>query len=152
MTLYCNCFPLGYCRNRQSRIVGNRDLANPDFVRDVHDFALALRIPCDAWLDKLTDHYRDLPGCVVDQSGQEVEIDMGCFETDGIRYWFRDWVNTPWSVDYMPKLRAESKPRVIALATILRATYPAESILWGIRAANDNDVPPTYQPPRCGSH
>jgi hypothetical protein len=60
----------------QVRLVTDRELADPVFIRRLRDFCFALNISSYHWLDFLTDQYRDLRGCIVDQAGRTVFLDM----------------------------------------------------------------------------
>lgn len=169
MTIYCNCFPLGYCRNNVS-IATTEAALTRELVHDARAFAnqltSSLGLSAGAWPVKLIADYRDFRGIIVSPStNRETYLDTELlFERpDPInepisewdanddfypcnRRWYRDNLMTPPGA----RVRIDNKPRWSAVISILRATYPAESILWGVRAANDNDVLPTYQPPRCG--
>lgn len=114
-------------------------LDNPEFIRDLRRYTASLGISCDQWLDFLSDTYRDYPGRIMDQTGREVFLDMEVFEEPNIRYWFRDWCNTPCGNNVVPRIRSEARERIRVLATILRAANPKAALMWGVRAANDNE-------------
>ncbi|WP_417449549.1 hypothetical protein [Kordiimonas sp.] len=139
MTLCIRCLCLGYCRKRAAKLVVDGELNNPDFIRDLRSYTSSLEVSCDQWQDYLADLYRDYPGQILDQHGREVFLDMEVFEVPNIRYWFRDWCNTPCPTNIVPRLRAEARTRVQVLATILRAHNPGAATTWGVRAANDNE-------------
>ena len=89
------------------------------------------------WHDHLCELYRDYPGWMRDVDGREVFLDMGVFEVDHIREWFRDYIQlVPDKGD--TRLRAESKERIRAFASIMRSHFPQRAMMWGVRAANDN--------------
>lgn len=104
----------------QVRLVTDRELADPAFIRRLRDFCFALNISSYQWLDFLTDQYRDLRGCIVDHTGRTVFLDMDVFEVPHIRDWFRDFCCTPCPPHITPYVRGEAKERVRVLATILR--------------------------------
>lgn len=101
-------------------------------------FAFSLRLTRDAWHETLVDWLRDYRGLIIDANGYPVDLDTSVFETESIRDWFRDTcctLPTPHGARYV---RVEVQPRFIVMATILRATFPKESLMWGVCAANDN--------------
>ena len=63
----------------------------------------------------------DLRGCIVDQAGRTVFLDMEVFEAPHIRDWFRDFCCTPCPSHITPYVRGEAKECVRILATILFA-------------------------------
>ena len=140
MSLCPACLLSGYCRRFNVRIVSDMELDNPEFIRDVRRAALEQGKTCDEWLEHMTNLYRDYPGRIVDSGGAEVWLDMSDFERSKIRYWFRDFCCTPCPTDVSPRVRREARERVRVLATILRAADPVAAQLWGVRAANDNEV------------
>ena len=75
-----------------------------------------------------------------DAKRNEIYLNMQEFERLHIREWFRDFCCTPCSPDVEPRVRGEAKERVRILATILKAHNPDEALIWGVRAANDNDT------------
>jgi hypothetical protein len=135
--LCLNCLRHGYCCKSTTAIVCVNDL-KPAFIRDVRTFAFSLGLTRDAWHETLVDWLRDYRGVIVDANGKPADLDTSVFETKSIRYWFRDTccaLPTPNGANYV---QAEAQPRFIVMATILRATFPNESLMWGVRAANDN--------------
>ena len=138
MSICTSCICLGYCIKRKSRLVSDREMT-PHFVRDLRMYAHSLSIPYTAWRDYITDEYRDYEGWVATPSGKETSLDMEVFETDSIQYWFRDFCCTPCPDDIVPYVKDSAPERVRILATILRARNPKAALMWGIRAANDND-------------
>lgn len=136
----CNqCLTLGYCRRLQDRLVTDGELANPEFIRDVRRHAHSFGFGRDAWLDRLTDLYRDYPGRIVDINGEEVALEFEAFEQcDSIADWFREFACTPCPEGVIPRVRREAWERVRVMATILRAHAPEQASLWGIRPANDH--------------
>ena len=135
--LCAQCFTEGFCRYMRVRLVTDDEIANPEFVRDVRAAAYAMRRTRDGWLEFLADAYRDYPGSVVDDDGEPVFLDMSVFESLGIRYWFRDFANTPCPPGIIPFVKGEARERVRVFATILKLLDPAPARMWGVRAAND---------------
>tara|TARA_R110002110_G_scaffold348079_1_gene558287 strand:+ start:2934 stop:3401 length:468 start_codon:yes stop_codon:yes gene_type:complete len=133
------CEGLGYCQQQTTTLIQDQDLANPAFLADIRKFANQLDIASSSWREFLADLYCQYLGCIVDASGQEVFLDMEVFEERYIREWFRDWACTPPKDGTHLRLRSESRERIRVLATILRAYFPAQAMMWGIVPANDND-------------
>ena len=144
----CNqCLGLGYCRDLRTRLVSDRKLDDPEFIRDVRAYARAMNLSRDRWLPWLEDAYRDYPGVIVDANGDPVSLDFSVFETASIRYWFRDLIERETPAHIRPRLRREARERVRILATLLRSVDPVGTCLWGVRTANDHDHPiPTPRP------
>lgn len=132
------CRSVSFCQSLSVGLVSDIELANPDFIRDVRAFCLQLNISSYHWHDHLIDLYRDYRGHVLDESGAEIILNTCVFETPSIRDWFRDFCCTACPDHITPYVRGEAKVRVRVLATILRAVYPAQALLWGVRPANDN--------------
>lgn len=141
MPLCVTCFGLGYCKKLFSRLVSDRELENPHFRDDVRQFARSLDVPAAEWRDYLLDLYCHYPGRIVDQNGAETFLNMEEFEVPHVREWCRDWINGVPSASGPSRLRSESRERIRALASILRAAFPEEAFTWGLRAANDNKPP-----------
>ncbi len=141
MWLCMNCLSLGVCRKIKCQIVSDGELSSTLFVEDVRTAAKNLAVPSCKWRDYLYDLYRDYPGRVIDEFGDEVFLDFEAFETPGTREWFRDWVYRNPSSYPVRRLRSESFERVRVIATLLRASSPKSAILWGVRPANDNRAP-----------
>jgi len=139
--MLCGCCDvLDYCRNIKVHLIRESEISNPDFIRDVRNFAYTLSISSYQWRDHLYNLYRDYRGWVIGEGGQEVFLNMRILEFDHHREWFRDFCCTPVCDNITPYVRKEARGRVIILATILRAAYPMEAMLWGVRPANDNEA------------
>ena len=141
MPLCPSCFLLGYCCRLKTVAVTRRDLANPDFIYDVRAFAHTLSLSRDAWHNALIDWYRDYCGLIVDASDEEIELDISVFETRSIRDWFRDTCCTAPKPNGARYVRREAQARFAVMATILKSRFPVQALMWGVRAANDNDPP-----------
>lgn len=132
-----NCISQGYCKNEVARLVTDAEIANQHWVRDIRLFAATFSIqPCD-WAEYLTNLYRDYLGWIIDPTGSETFLNLDPLFEQNARFFFRDFCRAP-----NPKancfVRPQSWERVRVLATILRARFPAEAQMWGVRAANDN--------------
>jgi hypothetical protein len=134
------CFSAGYCRRRTSLIVSDQELANRAFVFDVRTFAFGLCIRADRWREYLCDGYRDYAGRVMNREGREELVDMEIFERPSIEEWFAHNFNGLPASENVIRLRAETRERLRAAASVLRALFPHEAQFWGLRgqAANDN--------------
>ncbi len=153
--LCVECIGDGYCHRQSAPIVTDAELSNPEFIRDVRDFAFSLEVGPDSWLAFLAEEYREYPGRIVDGSGAEVFVELDNFEVSeealfGVdsdlerekartRSWFRDFCCTPCPPEVRPRVRIEARERARAVATILRARNPAATRMWGVRAANNNE-------------
>jgi len=134
-----HCTRFGFCRNRVARLVTNKELCNPDIIRDIRAHAYSLFIPYTGWHEYTVNLYRDYRGWICGPDGMEVLLDIDVFEADNIAYWFRAFCCTPCPNDIAPYVREEARERVRVLATILRAHNPKLALMWGVRAANDNE-------------
>ena len=157
----------GFCRRLIVRVVSDDELSNPEFVRDVRTFAAALPLCSYQWLTFLEDTYRDFLGRIVCVNGEtlELDIDTAFFPNldlesvsekemidarERVRFWFRDFLK-PIAEESAPHIKAVARERVRVVATLLRARFPKESALWGVRAANDNYPPEPSIPALSGN-
>lgn len=127
-----------YCRQRRTEIVTDTQLDDAEFIRDLRAHTSSLNVNDEGWRDYLTDCYRDYRGWISDRDGNEVFLDMDELERPSIREWFRDFCCRPCPDHVTPHVRKEAWERVRIVATIMKAKFPAEAIMWGVRAANDN--------------
>ena len=113
------------------------------------------------WLDYVLELLALLDGCIVDGRGQpaylsteiflptdqEIDDGVGAVIEYRMRNWFEETFATPVPESVTPHVRIEAKERFRIVATILRARFPAQAAMWGVRAANDNfaPIPPTEQ-------
>lgn len=134
MHLCLNCLGLGRCVKRTTMIVSEGELSNPKFLIDVRASARRGNVSSHRWLEYLYDIYCGYDGAIIDSEQCEIFLNLEVFEVPYIREWFRDWLCNSGPV----RLRQESKERVRVLATVLRASFPAEASVWGIVPANDN--------------
>ncbi|MCB1680972.1 MAG: hypothetical protein H6858_04105 [Rhodospirillales bacterium] len=109
-------------RCERTRLVTDAELGDPAFIRRLRNFCYSLNVSSYQWLDLLTDLYRDYRGCIVDEAGRTVFLNMDVFEIPHIRDWFRDFCCTPCPTHITPYVRGEAKERVRILATILQPT------------------------------
>ena len=139
MELCHHCTRHGFCCNRTAKLFTNKELSKPDMIRDIRAYAYSLSIPYTRWHEYAVNLYRDYQGWICGPGGNEVLLDTEVFEADNIAYWFRAFCCTPCPDDVVPYVRGEARERVRVLATILRAANPKAALMWGVRAANDND-------------
>ncbi|MCB1838646.1 MAG: hypothetical protein KDI61_00080 [Alphaproteobacteria bacterium] len=122
-------------RCERTRLVTDAELGDPAFIRSLRGFCYRLNVSSYQWLDFLTDLYRDYRGCIVDEAGHRVYLDMDVFEIPHIRDWFRDFCCTPCPPHITPYVRGEAKERARVLATILTPIrYPA--LIMPLRPGN----------------
>ncbi len=139
MKLCLNCLMRGYCRRLFIAVTTDDELDNSDYIRDLRGFAHSLNFNDEDWHEFLTELYRDFPGWIMDEDGAEVFLNMEEFERPSIREWFRDFCCKEVPGHVIPHVRIEARERARILATILRASFPIETRLWGLRADNDNN-------------
>lgn len=140
--MFClRCISLGFCPKVFSTVFSDSELSRDHFLADFRTFLVRYsfeqRLLPSQWHDHLCGLYRDYRGWIKDREGSEVFLNMEVFEHPNIREWFRDFIR-PISPGVHPRLRAETKERVRVFATIMRAHFPEEAMMWGVRAANDN--------------
>lgn len=136
MQLCARCILPATCQRLTSRACTRSELS-PSFVRDIRAYAYELNLSADHWKDFLVDSYRDYVGRIVGADGYEVCLDTGVFDAIHIRTWFRDFACTPLAADACPRLHERNIPRILVMASILRAIDPVRTSLWGRPAAND---------------
>ena len=141
MALCTQCITQGFCIKLNAKLITDKELSNPDMIRDIRSYAYGLNIPYTAWHEHIANLYRDYRGWIAGPDGKEVLLDTDVFETGNIQYWFRAFCCTPVSDDITPYVRSEARERVRVLATILRAYDPGAALMWGVRAVNDNEKP-----------
>lgn len=161
----CPLCPFSASCKRGVRLVSDKELSNGEFVRDVRNFAAGLgKRPAD-WLDYVLKLYASFEGCIVDGRGRPAHLDTTIFLPtdqeidDGVgavieyrmRNWFEETFATPVPENVTPHVRIEAKGRFLIVASILRARFPAQAAMWGVRAANDNEprIPPSVFEPRA---
>lgn len=140
--MFCTeCAVEQYCKRLAALVYSDEEIRSHLFQSDFRLFLARYSfregILFSEWHDHLCGLYRDYHGCIKGRDGSEVYLDLGVFEHEHIREWFRDFIQiVPPGV--RPRLRGETKERVRVFATIMRAHFPEEGMMWGIRAANDN--------------
>lgn len=139
------CQMSGVCKTMQTRIVTDKEMDDPEFIRDVRANALAENIPAAKWLDHLYDLYCGYIGTIIDAQREEVMLDLDRhFDDDDavsrrrIINWFSEVCCSGCATTVKPRVRREARERFRILATLLRATHPKQSMMWGRRPANDN--------------
>lgn len=140
--IFCTrCNQQGYCSRISSRIFGDEVFSNRywlvDFKCFLNGYSFRQKLMPGDWHDHIADLYCNYKGWISGPSGEEVFLDTQVFEVAHIREWFRDFIQ-PVREGTTPRLRREARERVRVLATIMRAFYPEEAMMWGVRAANDN--------------
>ena len=139
--MFCGCCDvLDYCRNIKSQLVSDSELSDPEFIRDVRNFAHSLNISSYHWREYLNNLYRDYKGWIEGPDGSEIFLNMRVFEFEHARLWFRQFCCTPTRDHIKPYVRREARGRAKIVATILRASFPDAAMMWGKRAANDNEA------------
>lgn len=146
----------GFYFPRKSRLVTNREMDNSAWV---YDFLTFVRVLCvrenvtpTMFISFIADQYRDLECSIVDEQGNEIFLDFSAFEVpeetllanddraeraiERLREWIEDRFYAPCTP--RPHIRKEARERVQVIATIIRAAYPYEALMWGRRPANDN--------------
>lgn len=158
----CRCKIDGFCPLLFTRLVSDKELANPKFIRDVRNFIYSLGLSPKECKQYLTDEYAAFRGVIIDRCGCVIQLDLEIFEVDedtlfkpseekdsahevtlqNNRYtnWFEEWCCTPCPEDVEPRVHKEARERVRVLATILRSRNEGASLRWGKEPpANDNE-------------
>lgn len=129
---------VGCCIRRNAKLVSNKEMDNPEFIRDVRTYLSQLPVSTWSMRDYLIDAYRDYPGEVIHPlTGQAVYLDLEEFVECDLRDWFRDLCK-PIEPGRVPYIQNKTRDRFRTVATILRAADPVGTMMWGKRAANDN--------------
>lgn len=133
----------GYCRCRVATLVTDEELSNSEFVRDIRSHAASYHLGAEQFVLKLLNDYRDFPGAIVNDQGQEVIVALSVLEDIAARLdWVREWACTSPPPRGRLHIRKEARERARAIATILRAANPAKARFWGVRGTNDNEDRP----------
>ncbi len=143
MTFCAQCLAEQFCRRLATPVFVDDGIGREEFITDFRRFLVSYsfreRLLPSEWHEHVCSLYRDYRGWMKDKAGSEVFLDMDAFEVPHIREWFRDFIQ-PVPPGVQPRIRTEARERVRVLATIMRAHFPAEAMLWGMRAANDNEI------------
>ena len=147
------------------QLVTARQLANPEFVRDVRNFAASKRLPRARLLDTFLEALARVDACFINEDGHPITLRFDCLlPTDQdidrgrgkiiearIQNWLEETFTVPVPSHVTPHVRVEARERFRVIATILRAAYPQHAMMWGVRAANDNSppIPPAAPEPRA---
>lgn len=146
-------------------LVSDLDIANPDFIRDLREFTARFGLKASEWRKTLVELYSRFDGLIIDATWRRIYLSFEpleateheIFEGNGalaesrIQDWFEDTLCKPCPDGVTPYVRCEARERFRVVGTILRAAYPHESMMWGVRAANDNSppIPPGDPEPRA---
>lgn len=142
------------------QLVTDSELGNPEFVRDVRNFSARLGVKPAEWLDRVLELFARFDGCVVNAAHRPTHLATEIFlptdeDIDGgkgavieyrIRNWFEETFATPVPESVVPHVRVEARERFRIVASILRARFPFEGMMWGVRPANDNMLIPSAAP------
>lgn len=141
MYLCIQCGIAGYCKRINVPLLTDDEISNSHFVRDLRAFAHSLDVDAADWLEFASDTYRDYGGWIIHPvSKGEVFVEMEPLERAPYEWW-RDFCTRACLPGVTPRVRSEAWERARSLGTILRAAYPEEALLWGLRPANDNRPP-----------
>lgn len=139
--LCIKCLRLSFCRKKRARVVSDEEMENPHFINDarqtIGDRLSAAPDGIDV-IDVLMSLYRDYPGRIVDARGVEVFLDTDLLETEQARAWLRAFLRADGPRRRAAYLRPEARERFRIIASIIRAAYPDEAMMWGVRPVNDN--------------
>jgi len=133
------CFIQAYCSKANTLLVTDKELANPEFIRDGRKACFEEYKSPEEWIEHVHDLYRDYRGKIFDGEGHEISLNMDVFEVPYIREWFRDFTCTPCPPEVAPRVRRAAYARARTLLTIMRACLPQKAYYWGVRPANDNN-------------
>jgi len=139
------CYFQGFCRRLTSRAVTRRELT-PVFLRNVRAHMRGKHLKPGQWKSYLLKAYQDYPGRIVDKDGNELDLDTSVFDGANVRTWFRD-MTRELTAGVTPRVRKESRKRLMVAASILKALDPVAAILWGSVVANDEAGGPVSPSP-----
>ena len=132
--LVCDrCLYAGICRGPCTPLVRRAELQNPAFLFDLRRTGYLLDLTPSEWLEFPHDVYKNYTGCIVDQHGNHVTLNLEVLDLDGIHAWFRD---------NFTKVRAENNSggvsdkyasAYVTVGTLLKIACPVEALMWGIR-------------------
>jgi len=148
------------CQGSVARLVSDRELRSPEFLRDVRNFTASLGIPKGRLLDAIMEAGARSEARFIDHHKRPVALSFesllpaddlidaglgGAFE-DKIKNWMEETFAVPVPDHVTPHVRVEARKRFRVIATILRAAYPQDAMMWGVRPANDNSAayPPEH--------
>lgn len=126
-----DCFP-----TKIVVLISEQQLLDSRYILGLRIAAYSLRITASFWPVFITNFWRDFQGILIDKSGNEVYPNLDALEDEYIREWFRDWICKPMAEGVRPRLRGESKERIILVGTTMKAMFEESAIEW--LAANDN--------------
>jgi hypothetical protein len=135
------CLRLGFCRRRIVRVVSDAELAQAAFIEDARvTIGERLRSSPDGVenIDYIANLYRDFRGRVIGPDDDEVFLDTELLEGETAKDWLREFVRERGPRQRAAYVRDEARERFRVVATIIRAAFPDDAMMWGVRAANEN--------------
>jgi len=131
---------IGYCPICDVPMMTNKEMDDPEVIRDVRSYLRALpvsswsmgRYLANGYLVSLREAYHPL-------TLKRVHLDLNDFEENGYREWFRD-LERPVAPETEPYIQEGTRDRFRTMATVLRMIDPVGTAQWGLRPANDAAV------------
>lgn len=149
--LCLSCARQGYCRKKTILAVSEEDIDNAVFVAGCR-IVIGKLLPewCNNLIEYLADLHRDAPLTIIDQDGEEADIDVEVLDFPELRHWLDYTFRKPLPTKRPPYVRREARLRFRTIVSIYRAAYPEAfahlaAANDNMIAANDNDVPTKAQ-------
>ena len=101
-------------------LTSERELRDPEFIREMRSYAASLDVPYERMRDYITTWYARAPIIFRDDQFNEVFVDTSTFEFENSRYWFRSFC-TEVPDNVRPRVRKEAWERTRAFTSLLRA-------------------------------
>lgn len=147
--LCLKCARQGYCRKKTVLAVSEEDINNPDFVAGCR-IVIGKLLPagCNNLIEHLADLHRDAPLTIIDEDGDEADLNVEVFDFTELRHWLDYTFRKPLPTKRLPYVRREARVRFRTIVSIYRAAYPDKfahltAANDNVVAANDNDDPET---------
>ena len=129
---------VGYCPICDVPMVTNKEMDDPEFIRDVRQYLAKHEVSSWSLRNHLQDSYMDAMREVYHPlTRKRFDLDMSDFDGAGYREWFRD-LKRPIPPEHKPYIQARTRDRFRVMATVLRAIDPIGTAHWGLRPANDD--------------